>query len=183
MEEHIAKLEALLFLHGEPISFKKIEELLNLKTGQGELCVHELQEKRQAFNGGLVVMVHDGRVQLVTKKEFHDLAEKFIKEELDSDLTPASLETLSLILYFGPISRSRIEYIRGVNSIFTLRNLMVRGLIERRPDPNHSNSFLYQASFASLRHLGLNRESDLPQYQKFRTLLDQSGVEESPSNS
>ena len=61
----------------------------------------------------------------------------FVKEELTEDLTPASLETLSIVAYLGPISRVRIEYLRGVNSSVILRSLMIRGLIERFADPEH----------------------------------------------
>jgi len=174
MEENINKLEALLFFHGEPIAFKKIEKILDLKVGEGELVAKELQKKRDEFGGGLMVMIHDGRVQLATRKELASLGKQFVKDELDSDLTPASLETLSLVLYFGPVSRTKLEYIRGVNSIFTLRNLMIRGLVERKPDPSHPNSFLYQPSFASLKHLGIERQEDLPDYDKFKTLLEKT---------
>jgi segregation and condensation protein B len=173
-DDQVAKLEALLFFHGEPMAFKKIEKLLDLKDGQGEVVAIGLRDRREEFGGGLMVMIHDGKAQLVTRKDFSSLAQNFLKEELDSDLTPASLETLSLVLYFGPISRTKMEYVRGVNSIFTLRNLMIRGLIERRPDPAHPNSFLYYPSFSSLRHLGINQQEDLPDYDRFRALLQKT---------
>jgi len=96
--------------------------------------------------------------------------EEFIKDEFREDLTPASLETLSLISYLGPVSRAQIDYYRGVNSSFILRSLLMRGLVERYNDPQRANVYLYQASFDLLKYLGISRVEDLPEYEKFRTM-------------
>ena len=95
---------------------------------------------------------------------------------MDTPLTPASLETLAIIAYLGPCNRALIEYVRGVNSTFILRSLMIRGLVERKPDPKRMNTFLYQVSFDFLRHMGLTRQGDLPDYEKYRKLKDESFV-------
>ena len=94
-----------------------------------------------------------------------------MKEELTEDLTPASLETLSIVSYLGPISRTRIEYLRGVNSSVILRNLMIRGLIERFHDPEHASGFLYRLTFDAMKHFGIQQKEDLPDFPKFQELL------------
>ena len=72
------------------------------------------------------------------------------------------------------------EYLRGVNSIVILRSLMIRGLVERFPDPAHASSFLYRGTFDLMKHLGIKEKGDLPDYEKFQELLkvfDQTGSE------
>ena len=68
---------------------------------------------------------------LGTAPQMSATVETLTKEELMKDLGKAGLETISIILYKGPISRAEIDYIRGVQSNFILRNLLVRGLIEK----------------------------------------------------
>ncbi len=111
------------------------------------------------------------KVQLATKPEFNVILENFVREELSEDLTPASLEALSIIAYLGPISRARLEYLRGVNSLVILRSLMIRGLIERIPDPAHANGFVYQPTFDLMKQLGLQGKEDLPEFARFQDLL------------
>ncbi len=168
----MAALEALLFIHGEPLAFKKIQAILALQTPEEvSALVLEFKKRLDSADRGLAVILDGEKVQLVTKSTFGSLVESFVKEELSEDLTPASVEALAVISYFGPISRSRIEYLRGVNSTFILRSLLMRGLVERVPDPANTNAYLYQPSFEMLRHFGLETKEGLPDFGKFRELL------------
>jgi segregation and condensation protein B len=176
--ETLAALEAVLFIHGEPISKKKIGKVLGLAEEDIAAAISALEEKLRGENRGLTLLSDGDKVQLITKPEFHKILENFVKSELSEDLTPASVETMAIIAYFGPISRARIEYQRGVNSVFILRNLMLRGLVERFPDPEHAQSFLYRPTFEFWRHIGVNRKEDLPEYQKFKDLLDRFEAQE-----
>ena len=170
-EEKLAELEALLFIHGEPLARANAEKILGITKEELDILVAEIESRLGSSDRGLLLVSDDKRVQLATKPAFAAILETFIKEELSEDLTPASLEALSLIAYLGPLSRSRLEYIRGVNSIFILRNLLMRGLIERFADPERPQGFLYKPSFECLRHLGVAKQEDLPEYEKFRSLL------------
>jgi len=80
---------------------------------------------------GIVLVTKEDEVTLGTAKDTSELIEKLTKDELVRDLGKAGLETLSIIIYQGPISRAEIDYIRGVQSNFILRNLMIRGLVEK----------------------------------------------------
>lgn len=172
LNNKIAALEALLFIHGEPLDDRKIEKVLGLKAGEAEELLGEFQKELDDEKRGLCLVTDSNKHQLTTKAEFGGILEKFIKDELSEDLTPASLEALSVIAYLGPISRSRIEYLRGVNSQFTLRNLMLRGLIDREPDPKRPNVYLYRPSVELVKHLGLGRAEELPDYDKFRKSIE-----------
>ena len=172
LAKKIASLEALLFVHGEPVSYKKIETVLGFAKGEGETVATELA-KRCADDptSGLAIILDREKAQIATKPTWSKLLEDFVKEEITEELTPASLEALSLITYLGPISRAKLEYLRGVNSIVILRSLMIRGLIERFPDPEHPSGFLYRPTFELMKHLGISAEKELPDYDKFRDLL------------
>ncbi len=168
-----AAIEALLFAYGEPLGIKKIAKLL--KTGEGKVKegLDELAKNLERENRGLKLIFSGDEVQLATKPEFISFLENFIKEEFKENLTPASLETLSLIVYFAPISRVQIDYYRGVNSSFILRSLLLRGLVDRRPDPQKSNVYLYEPSFDLLKYLGISKVEELPEYEKFRAMKNE----------
>jgi segregation and condensation protein B len=170
-EKHLAALEALLFVHGEPMPLKKIAEVLKLKDADIPALIAEFQKKLSETHRGLSLVTSGERVQLATKAELNSALEDFVKAELSEELTPASLEVLALVSYLGPISRGKLEYIRGVNSSFILRSLLIRGLVERSIDPENSLAYIYQPTFALLEHLGLGSAKDLPDYEKFRSLL------------
>ncbi len=167
----LAALESLLFIHGEPLGFDKIEKKLGLRAGEVEELSSELEKRLLAEDRGLALISGGGKVQLATKAQFREILENFVKEELTEELTPASLEALSVIAYLGSISRSRLDYLRGVNSTFILRSLLLRGLIQRFPDPGQPQSYLYEPSLELVKHLGLRRKEDLPDYEKFQSLL------------
>lgn len=172
LTKKLAALEALLFVHGETLSYKKIASVLGFAKGEAEEAVAELA-KRLADDParGIALIADKEKAQLATKPAFAKILEDFVKEEVSEDLTPASLEALGIIAYLGPISRAKLEYLRGVNSIVILRSLMIRGLVERFPDPEHPAGFLYQTTFDLMKHLGVAKSEELPEFTKFRELL------------
>src|SRR4029077_11229380 len=85
---------------------------------------------------------------------------------LREKLTDATVEVLAIIAYRQPISKAEMEAIRGVNSQYSIRNLLMRGLIEKTPTPADARSFLYQTTTEFLMHLGLGSVKDLPEFEK-----------------
>ena len=161
-----AQLEALLFWKAEPVSLKKLATLLNTDT---ETVKTGLQELENALKGrGLTLVRTEDEIMLGTAKELSPLIEQLTKDELSRDLGKAGLETLSIILYQGPISRADVDYIRGVNSQFIVRNLLIRGLIERVDNPKDARSFLYKTTLDLLAHLGVSKIEELPEYEQVR---------------
>lgn len=172
MGEFQAKLEAILFQYGEPMSIKKITKLLDMEQSDFEKRLSEWNRiLDESPARGLTLMQKEDKIQLVTKPNLHSLMQKLIHEEFREELTPAGIETLAVIAYLGPIPKSTIDYIRGVNSSFTLRNLLVRGLIERQIMSEKSNVYHYRITFDFLKHMGLKRAEELPEYEKYSNLL------------
>ncbi len=172
MKEKIAELEALLFQYGEPIELKRIAKLLNITEEEGKELLDDFEQNlKQDEKRGLILLRHNGMVQLATKPDFQKISEALIKEEFREELSPASLETLSIIAYLGPLPRSTIDFVRGVNSSFILRSLLIRGLVLRKPNPQRRNVYEYEVSFDFLRHIGLSKIEELPEYWKYNDIL------------
>lgn len=166
-----AQIEAVLFWRAEPISVSKLAQILNKKESEITESLMKLEQSLE--NRGVSLIRKDEEIMLGTNPEASNLIEKLTKEELSRDLGRASLETLTTILYKQPISRAEIDYIRGVNSSFILRHLMVRGLVERIQNPQDARSFLYRPSFDLLQHLGLKKLEDLPDHDVLTKQLEQ----------
>lgn len=162
----IAALEALLFSYGNPLNKKQISQLLNIVVDEIETLINALILELEKENRGLALIEHQETYQLITKPKFAELINQLIKNDFKNQLSPAVLETLSIIAYSGPVSKAEIEHIRGVNSNFTLRQLTLRDLI------NHENE-TYVVSQNFLKHLGLTSISQLPDYQKYRQKTDE----------
>ena len=161
-----AKIEGILFWKGEPIRMKKLSQILNATESEILESLEILKQKLE--RRGVVLVFKDDEVMLGTAPQMSETMENLTKEELVKDLGKAGLETISIILYKGPISRAEIDYIRGVQSNFILRNLLVRGLIEKVTKPDDQRSFLYKPSFELLSYLGLSKIEDVPEYEKVR---------------
>src|SRR3989344_5218656 len=158
-----AQIEAILFYKAEPLSVKRLAQIFNKDETEIKNAIRELKEELKGR--GLALVEWEDEITLGTSKEMSTLIKNLMKEELVKDLGKASMETLSIILYQGPISRAEIDYIRGVNSSFILRNLLIRGLIDRIENPKDQRSFLYKPTLDLLSHLGLSKITDLPDYE------------------
>lgn len=157
------KIEAILFFKAEPVSIKKLSQILNKKEEEINQALSVLEEK--ISDRGVRLLHKDDKITLTTIPEAGEIIEGLIKEELSKDLGKAGLETLSIVLYRGPVTRSKIDYIRGVSSTFILRNLLVRGLVERVSNPDDQRSFLYKPTFELLSYLGISKIENLPEYE------------------
>jgi segregation and condensation protein B len=166
-----AQIESILFWKGEPMKVKKLAETLNVEVSAIEQALESLTTRLAGRGVGLVRL--EDEVSLGTSSETAELIAKLTKEELVKDLGKAGLETLTIILYKGPVKRSDIDYIRGVNSQFILRNLLIRGLIERVINPSDERSFLYKPTFDLMSYLGVNSLKNLPDYDVSTKALEE----------
>lgn len=161
-----SKIESILFVSGEPVSLKRLISVLGASEDEIRNAVAGLKEEYKIR--GLAIMEKDGEWQMGTNPVNAELIEKLIKSDFTEDLTRAALETLTIIAYKGPMTRSEVEFVRGVNSSFTVRNLLMRGLVERIENPKDARSYLYKISFDFLKHLGISSVSEIPSYEEMR---------------
>lgn len=158
-----SQIEAVLFYKAEPLSIKRLAQIFKKDEIEIKNSIRELREELKGR--GLALVEWEDEITLGTSKEVSELIETLTKEELVKDLGKAGLETLSIILYQGPLVRADIDYIRGVNSSFILRNLLIRGLIERVENPKDQRSFLYKPTLELISYLGLSHITELPDYE------------------
>lgn len=166
-----AHIEAVLFYKAEPVKKSALAELFAVSIEEIEAALIQLSQALSAR--GIRLTTTDVYAQLVTAPETSDTIEVVRKDEIKGDIGKAGAETLAIILYRGPLSRIELDKIRGVNSSFIIRNLLIRDLVERRPHPTDSRSFIYATSPTLLNHLGVSRKEDLPEYAQIMTALEQ----------
>src|SRR3989344_2266540 len=108
-----SKIEAILFFKGEPISREKLASILKVSKEEIRDALESLRINLE--NRGIVLQENGTEIMLGTHPEMSAIVENLQKEELNKELSKASLETLSIILYKNGANRAEIDYIRGVN--------------------------------------------------------------------
>lgn len=179
MNETQSKIEAILFATGEPIDIRKLASFLKLPKKDIEKGIKEMIAYFEEQKRGLQIIKKSNTIQLVSAAAHGDLVAKFLNKKLHEPLSKAALEVLAVIAYRGPVTRAQIEHIRGVNCSFTLRNLSIRGIVERRENPADNRSYLYEASNEFLKNSGLSSLDELPDYENLHshTIPQASGTE------
>lgn len=162
-----AQLEALLFYRGTSTKRSFVKKTLNIDDATLAEAESVLRA-RLTGRSGLALVATESELELSTAPEAHSLIESLRKEELSRELTPAALETLAVILYEGPVRKADIDYVRGVNTNTILRNLMIRGLIDSTTSDSQT---YYRPTTDLLKHLGVTRVAELPEYEETQTKL------------
>ncbi|MEA1929438.1 MAG: SMC-Scp complex subunit ScpB [Patescibacteria group bacterium] len=162
-------IEAVLFWRAEPVAMADLAKWLDKSDGEIKEVLEFLEAKLS--KRGIKLVRKDDEVMLGTAPEASELIERLTKEELSRDLGKAALETLSIIIYQGPLTRASIDYVRGVNSSFILRHLQIRGLIERLVNSADARSFLYRPTFQLLSYLGVTKVEELPDFESIKEEL------------
>jgi segregation and condensation protein B len=170
MEDITRTIEALLFFKGEPVSIPWLSKTLNVSESDIEAGVSSLTSR---LTGGIVLVRTGNDISLRTAPSESEQILELKKDELSRDIGKAGLETLSIIIYRGPVTRAEVDYIRGVNSTFIIRNLLIRGLVEKVPNQKDARSFLYQPTLELLSFLGVTKLSELPEYEDVREEIAQ----------
>jgi segregation and condensation protein B len=177
MEKQMLKsvIESLLFVAEKPVSLKELANVSGGMTAEIQKILAELSEEYEKRG-----------IKLIRKGEYYSFVSdpanslfvsKFLNEELRHDLTQAALETLAIVTYKQPLTKSEIEEIRGVNSDQLIRNLMIRGLIsEVGRKETVGRPILYGTTMEFIQYFGLLKEEDVPQLEELK-LFNQDGGE------
>ena len=155
-----------MFALGRPLSHAELAKQLGVNAEDVAAAL------AQAQSGRGVAIVDDGKqVELRAAPEAAEMIERIRKDEYAREVGKAGQEVLAAVIYRGPLTRSEIDFIRGVNSSQTLRTLTMRGLVRKIQNPKDSRSFLYEATTELLATLGVQRAQDLPEYSAVREKL------------
>lgn len=172
MENLEQKIESILFYSAEPVSCDFLAKILAVEKDDIKNSLTNLSSSLS--KRGVRLLLNSDEVALVTAPEFSEIIEKMVKEEREKDLGRAGIETLSIIAYKGPVSRREIEYIRGVNSQFAIRNLLLRGLIERKNKEGDERIMVYNITHDTLRFLGIGEVKELPEYEEINKNIEEN---------
>lgn len=149
-------LEALLYTAGdEGLDEKQLLEILDIDQTQLSLLVSEY------ISDGLEIQHFGQTYVLTTKKDAANYIEKLIEQKSKMKLSQAAMESLSIIAYNQPLSRSDIEMIRGINSDGAVKTLIARGLIEAKDEADSRSQQLYTTELF-LNVFGIEHLDDLP---------------------
>jgi segregation and condensation protein B len=178
-------IEALLFAADQPLSLEEIRSVLEESLGVAfdasfiEAQITELQEEYRASDRTFEIIEIGAAFQLMTKHEFQSTLHTFLKQSAGRKLSNASLETLAIIAYQQPVTKTSIESIRGVNSDYLIQKLLDRELIHiigREESPGRP--LLYGTSHKFMDHFGLKSIKDLPKLKEFSNPENTIGISE-----
>ena len=159
-----AVVEGLLFVCGEEgLTLDEISNLIEKDKNDTSEIIKELYNDYENNDRGMHIEYLGNKFKLTTKSEHKDFYKKLVDEEQNSILSQSALETLAIIAYNGPITRIDIDNIRGVNSSYVIRKLLLKGLIEEigRAD-SAGKPRLYNVTSKFLDYFGLGSISELP---------------------
>ncbi len=164
MDKLKSAIESILFVAGKPLFARQIAKALEAEESEVLRALEEISENRK--ESGIVLLEAQGSWQMATNSANSPAVKNFLNAELREKLTDATIETLAIIAYRQPISRSEIEAIRGVNCQYSLRHLAIRGLVQKIPNPRDSRQILYETTLEFLQHLGISSIKELPEFEK-----------------
>ncbi|MFI5837785.1 SMC-Scp complex subunit ScpB [Micromonospora sp. NPDC051300] len=160
-------LEAILLVVDQPVSELVLAEVLEQAPERVGAMLDEIAAGYTAAGHGFELRRAAGGWRLYTRPEYAGYVERFVLDGQSVRLTQAALETLAVVAYRQPVTRSRISAIRGVNCDGVLRTLVGRGLVEECGTEADSGAFLYRTTTLFLEKLGLNSVDDLPPLAPF----------------
>lgn len=160
----IGVIEGILFVVGdEGISLSDLEKILTVEEKEVLSLLDTLKKRYESVESGLSLECFGEKYKLVTKKEHKEYYQKLVSKEQEEKLTPGALEVLAIIAYNGPITRTQIDEIRGVNSSHFLHRLLYKDLIEEKGRSElPGKPILYGVTDTFLDYLGLHSLEELP---------------------
>ncbi|MEU5914854.1 SMC-Scp complex subunit ScpB [Micromonospora sp. NPDC047527] len=160
-------LEAILLVVDEPVSELVLAQVLEQPAERIGPMLDEIAAGYTAAGHGFELRRAAGGWRLYTRPEYATYVERFVLDGQSVRLTQAALETLAVVAYKQPVTRSRVSAIRGVNCDGVIRTLVSRGLIEECGTEQDSGAFLYRTTTLFLEKLGLNTVDELPPLAPF----------------
>lgn len=160
-------LEAILLVVEEPVSEVTLAQALEQPVERVTGLLGALAKEYESTGRGFELRQAAGGWRLYTRPEYAQYVERFVLDGQQLRLTQAALETLAVVAYKQPVTRSRISAIRGVNCDGVIRTLISRGLVEECGTEPDSGAFLYRTTNLFLEKLGLNSVDELPPLAPF----------------
>jgi segregation and condensation protein B len=185
MENLSLYIESLIFTARKSISVKEISETLNayfdVEISNADiqesllLLSQKYKEDRYPFE---IIEIADG-YQFMTKGLFYPIVGQFLRLESNKKISRAALETLAIVSYKQPVTKSTIESIRGVNCDYSIQKLLDKELVEiTGRDEGPGRPLIYGTTEKFMNHFGLKNLNELPKLKEFESEENQVGLKD-----
>jgi segregation and condensation protein B len=162
-----AALEAILLVVDEPVAEVVLAQVLEHPRDEVAAALRELAAEYTAQGRGFDLREVAGGWRFYTREECAPVVERFIRDGQEVRLTQAALETLAVVAYRQPVSRSRVSAVRGVNCDGVMRTLVLRGLVDEAGTDQETGAILYRTTSYFLERIGLRDLDELPDLAPF----------------
>lgn len=183
LEQLLQYIEALIFAADQPISLDDIQssisDYLEIKVKEEDIekAITALSEKYQSSDFAIEVVAISEGYQFMTKGAYHKVIGAYLRNSNKKKLTRSAMETLSIIAYRQPVTKSEMEEIRGVNCDYTVQKLLEKNLVEivgRGDGPG--KPLMYGTSAKFMDYFGLKSIADLPKIKEVRPEVNEMGT-------
>jgi segregation and condensation protein B len=171
-------LEAVLMVADQPMDEYTLATAVGYPVPEVDAALVGLAHDYDESGRGFELRNVAGGWRYYTREEFAPVVEKFVLEGQQARLTQAALETLAVVAYKQPVSRSRVSAIRGVNVDGVMRTLLTRGLVEEVGADAETGAHLYRTTSYFLERIGVTSLDQLPELAPFVPDMDDSDLEE-----
>jgi len=176
-----ACLEAILMVVDEPVAEVVLAQVIERPRDEVARALRELAAGYDEQRRGYDLRQVAGGWRFYTREECAPVVERFVRDGQEVRLTQAALETLAVVAYRQPVSRSRVSAVRGVNCDAVMRTLTLRGLVEEAGTEHETGAILYRTTGYFLERLGLASLDELPELAPFlpdqiEDVANQAGV-------
>jgi segregation and condensation protein B len=171
-------LEAVLMVADQPLDDVSLATAVGYPVAEVAEALAALASEYDEGGRGFELRNVAGGWRYYTREEFAPVVEKFVLEGQQARLTQAALETLAVVAYKQPVSRSRVSAIRGVNVDGVMRTLLTRGLVEEAGTDGETGAHLYRTTSYFLERIGVTSLDQLPELAPFVPDMDDSDLEE-----
>lgn len=168
-------IEGILFVVGDDgVTLKELHDILGINVDEIKKIIIELKNDYLDISRGIRLSIIGDAFKLTTKKEHKEYYQKLLVNEDSNTLSPQALETLAIIAYNEPITRIRIDEIRGVATKPMIRKLVAKGLIKEAGKSNlPGRPILYKTTNEFLDYFNIENLKDLPKIDEYVTSNDE----------
>ncbi len=165
-------LEAVLMVADQPLDQSTLASAVGYPVPDVVAALTDLAGEYAEAGRGFELRNVAGGWRYYTREEFAPVVERFVLDGQQARLTQAALETLAVVAYKQPVSRSRVSAIRGVNVDGVMRTLLTRGLVEEAGTDHETGAHLYRTSNYFLERIGVTSIEELPELAPFLPGVD-----------
>lgn len=171
-DEMLHAIESILFVSGDPVYLEELARVFSTGRERIHSLLMRAQEEAEEKGSGVLFYITEQTAQLISNKAYDDVVVEFLQPTQIKSFSQSMLETLTIVAYRQPVTRSEIDAVRGIRSEYSVTQLIKQGFIEEcgRKDVL-GRPMLFGTTDKFLRKFGLHSLDELPEFEKFSELV------------